>query len=335
MSNILQELKLQRPGKDPIFKQLGIVSGFKPKELRKSMILLIGPTGCGKSTVVASMGPRTFIFDFDKAHQDVPCSRASRVTPGVMINPETGEETICDAWEHFVLCMEWLKNGGRELYDTVVFDTVDQWIRLVDSALVAIVNKKRETAGAEDQKDLLQSIVDLGQGGYKRLLDRLVIEWTSLSEKGYGLVFTGHLKRRKVKFAETGVERDVPCLGVYPSIEDALRRAADYVIKCIRGQEAIKTTTAQVHPRTGKKMGDITTTTQQRVVKLIFDERFENSELSTMETVKNRVEMPSEILIPEAERHEAYEIISAAHEKACIVQAEKHKVHLSKIGESE
>lgn len=321
---ILQTLKLQRPGTDPVFKTLGIVQGFKPTPLERCTLLLIGPTGSGKSTVIASMGPRTFIFDFDRTYCNIPCSEVSGVTPGLKVDPLTGKETVCDAWEHWVATMEWLKTDGREFYDTVVFDTVDQWVRLMEAGMANLVNKDRERKNSNETREPLQSIVDLGKGGYKTLVDRLVIEWNSLRQAGYGLVFTGHLERRRILFAETGLEMDVSCLGLYPSLDKALRRGADFVIKCIRGQEKTVKEVPRTHPQTGQRIGTIKEETRIKVIKLIFGEQFVNAETSTMDSVKARVEMPDTILLPEDRRHEAWSIVQEAYKAACIVQAHKH-----------
>ena len=126
-------------------------------------------------------------------------------------------------------------------------------------------------------------------------------------------------------FAETGVERDVSCLGLYPSLDKVLRRQADYVVKCIRGQEIIVTTVPRRNAKTGQKIGEVKQETKSKVVKLIFDEEVVNVETSTMDTVKNKIEMPSTLVIPESRRHEAFSIIDEAFEAACVVQAKKHK----------
>lgn len=324
MPEILQGLRLQRPGENPVFATLGIVRGFKPCPLARTVMLLIGPTGSGKSTVIASMGPRTFIFDFDRTYCNIPCSQVSGITPGVIVDPVTGKETICDPWEHWIVTMEWLKTEGRKFYDTVVFDTTDQWVRLMEMGMARLANKRREEMDSNDRREPLQSIVDIGKGGYKTLVDRLVIEGNSLRDAGYGLVYTGHLERRKITVAETGLEMDILCLGLYPSLDKALRRGADFVVKCIRGMEKIVTETPRRHPQTGKSLGIRKETTVVKVVKLIFDEQVVNSETSSMDTVKNRIEMPATIILPENRRHEAWQIIDEAYTAACIVQAEKH-----------
>lgn len=322
----LQTLTLQRPGREPAFKTLGLVKGFHPTSLERSIILLIGPTGSGKSTVIASMGPRTCILDFDHAYGNIPCSHATRMTPGRIIDTETGSEKICDPWEHWLAMMEWLKTEGRKFYDTVVFDTVDQWVRLMEAGMAQAVNRRYAKITTGTPKEPIQSIVDLGKGGYKKLVDQLVLDWNSLRNSGYGLVFTGHLERRRIVFSETKVEMDIPCLGLYPSLDKALRRCADFVIKCIRGRESCVIHRDRIVK--GKKIGSVPETVTSKVVKLIFDEEVVNAETSTLDTVKNRVEMPNTIILPAAQRHEAWALVREAHNQACSEQAKKHATFL-------
>jgi len=144
-------------------------------------MLLLGFSGSGKTTFVSSI-PRALLLSFqDNGASSIIGPRADRLfVPDWQTYEKVANQLRSDA------------RAGKRLWDTIVFDTVDEWYNILAERVVQIWNNRYNKKA--------ESINEVGKEGrgFSDAASLLERELDSLKSVGYSWHLTGHLTEKRI-----------------------------------------------------------------------------------------------------------------------------------------
>ena len=167
-----------KPGSVPNdWAQFGVQQGWSPSSTSKLKLFLLGQSGTGKSTFLASR-PKTLILSFENSAQFAVDQQASYVF-------------IPDADTLDRVMGKLLTEPAGKTFDGVGFDTIDLMADILDIKLAAQYSSNTRK---------LESITDYGTrgAGMQILQDAVMDYFMKLAAKGYGWIAVTHLFEKSI-----------------------------------------------------------------------------------------------------------------------------------------
>ncbi len=185
---------------------LGAKSGYDPKPAEALRLLIVGPSGEGKTTFAMSI-PGILVLDFEDGAYGSPAPRGTRIK-------------VKD-YNHLVTILEKLKKeaaDGKPTYHRIGIDTVDADVLILKHQL--------------EQEKNVEDITDYRSSGYgyNQINQRLWGMVLDLEQHGYAWVFIGHLSTKQETDPNTHKEVTKVREQVYPKTASLLKSQCDFKI---------------------------------------------------------------------------------------------------------
>lgn len=217
-----------KPNEVPIvptdWAALGAKTGYDPKPAEALRLLIVGPSGEGKSTFEMSI-PGILALDFEDGTYGCVAPRGTRIR-------------VKD-YPHFMAIIDKLKSeakAGKKTYQRIGIDTVD--------FCVSVLKHQLETEkGCEDITEYRSSGY-----GYNLINQRLWSVVLDLEQHGYAWAFVGHLTTKQETDPSTHKEVTKIKESVYPRTAAMLKNQCDFKITLYKILKTVEHTKEQKLP---------------------------------------------------------------------------------------
>ena len=201
------------------YAALGVVGGYQPPAAERLRFFIIGPSGDGKTSFVASI-PKTLILDFEGGAWGIPNPRAVRI--------------VCKTYKTFKAIYEKLiidGKAGRRAWDRVVFDTLDQFVEMMNP-MIALAHHTANWKGTD--------ITDYGGkgAGWAILKNECWKHVTDLEQAGYAWSCVGHVTEKTITI--NNKDRTVIRPVLFDTFAKLVARNSDYFINVHSKIEAVQ-----------------------------------------------------------------------------------------------
>lgn len=280
----------------PVTKEwaaLGAASGYAPLPPAQLRMFIIGPHGGGKTAFVASM-PRTLLIDFEAGSWGIPRPQAVRLE--------------VQTWEKLESALNLLHrqaNSKERPFDRVVFDSVDQWVELMNPVLCA--RKSSDKVQYDD-------ITNYGSkgAGYALLRNACWSQIKQLEQDGYSWAIIGHLTEKTITVNDR--DRTVSRPVLFDTFARQISRNSD-VVCSVRLSNIISTVEVAQKLPSGQV---VKVPKQQSHVAAVIDMADTGSQFGNLETKKRGVPtLNDSITLPDIlDKKQAWETFAEAYNQA-------------------